>query len=427
MGDGIRRVTIPYTPREAFKPYHEAEKRFSLTVAHRRAGKTVARINRLIKSACICDKSNPRFGYLGPTFVQAKDIAWLYLKHYTAPIMALGGKTNESDLSITLPHNGAMIRLYGAENYDRLRGLYFDGIAVDEAQDITPVALTQVILPALADRNGWLDASGTPKGRAGLLYKLYRDALDAPEEWFLQILRASETGILDAEQLGMLKRTMPANEYEQEMECSFDAAITGAFYAADIENAEREGRITEVPYDPALPVNTAWDLGIADSMAITFYQAPRGGQLRVIDYYEASGHGLDHYAGVLDKRGYKYGKHFGPHDLAVRELGTGKSRVEVARSLGITFQVLPALRVEDGINAVRMMLPRTWFDRKKAEPLLEALRQYREKIDEKRGVSLGPLHDWTSHGADSARYMAMSLRENTAERPIAYPKPKGIV
>lgn len=426
MGDGIRRVTIPYTPREAFKPYHEAEKRFSLTVAHRRAGKTVARINRLIKAACICDKSNPRFGYLGPTFVQAKDIAWLYLKHYTAPIMALGGKTNESDLSITLPHNGAMIRLYGAENYDRMRGLYFDGVVIDEAQDISPVALTQVILPALADRNGWLDASGTPKGRSGLLYKLYKDAQDAADEWFLQILRASETGILDAEQLAMLRRTMPANEYEQEMECSFDAAVTGSYYAAELDRAERDGRITEVPYDPMLPVNTAWDLGIEDSMAITFWQATKAGQVRVIDYYEASGYGLDHYASVLDKRDYKYGSHIGPHDLAVRELGTGKSRVEVARSLGISFRVLSAESVADGINALRMLLPRCWFDRAKTAQLVEALRQYREKIDEKRGISLGPLHDWTSHAADSARYMAMGMQTEPSARPIAYPKPKGI-
>lgn len=423
----IQRVEIPYSPRKAFEPYHENTKRFALTIAHRRAGKTVARINRIIRAACLCERESPRFGYLAPTFVQAKDIAWLYVKHYTAPIVALGGKVNESELSVTLPHNGAAIRLYGAENYDRMRGLYFDGVAADEAQGIPPVALTQVILPSLADRNGWLDASGTPKGRAGLLYKMYKDALASPDEWFLQILRASETGILDTEQLAMLRRQMPANEYEQEMECSFDAAITGAYYASDIEQAEKDGRITAVPYDPAVPVDTAWDLGIADSMAITFYQAPRGGQLRVIDYYEASGHGLDHYASVLDKRGYKYGKHFGPHDLAVREIGTGKSRVEVARSLGINFTVLPALRVEDGINAVRMMLPRCWFDSTKTELLLEALRQHREKIDEKRGVSMGPLHDWTSHAADSARYMAISLRENADSRPIPYPKPKGIV
>jgi hypothetical protein len=370
---------------------------------------------------------NPRFGYGAPTYIQAKDIAWLYLKHYTAPMLPLGLKVNESELSVVLPHNGAQIRLYGLENYDRLRGLYFDGLAIDEAQDVPSVALTQVILPALADRNGWLDASGTPKGRAGLLYKLYQDAQAAPDEWFSQVLRASETGILAPDQLAMLKRTMPENEYEQEMECSFDAAITGAYYAKLMDAAEKEGRITDVPYEPMLPVHTAWDLGISDSMAITFWQQPKGGSLRVIDYHEESGYGLDHYARLLDGKGYKYGKHHGPHDLAVREVGTGRSRVDVARSLGITFRVLPQWRVEDGINAVRMMLPRAMFDRKRCAQLIEHLRQYRVKFDEKRQVSMGPLHDHTSHGADSVRYMAMALRDEEKAAPIVYPKNTGII
>jgi phage terminase large subunit len=417
---GVREVVIPYEPRPAFLPYHESAKRFSITVAHRRAGKTVARINKLIRAAVECRKPSPRFGYGAPTYIQAKDIAWLYLKHYTAPMIEMGLKINESELSVVLPHNGAQVRLYGLESYDRLRGLYFDGLAIDEAQDVPSVALTQVILPALSDRNGWLDASGTPKGRAGLLYKLYQDSKAEPDEWFAQILKASETGILNAEQLAMLKRTMPDNEYQQEMECSFDAAITGAYYARLIEAAEAARRITDVPYDPKLPVNTAWDLGIEDKTAIVFWQALRGGSLRLIDYYEASGYGLDHYASVLDKRGYKYGKHYGPHDIAVRELGTGKSRLEVARSLGLNFRVLPALKVEDGINAVRMALPRCWFDAKRCELLLESLRQYREKIDEKRQVSMGPLHDATSHAADCTRYMALALRDDEKLQPIKY-------
>jgi phage terminase large subunit len=419
---GVREVVIPYEPRAAFVPYHNAHQRFCLSVAHRRAGKTVARINKIIRKAIECKLPQPRFGYGAPTFVQAKDIAWQYLKTYTAPMVDLGLRTNESELSVVLPHNGAQIRLYGLENYDRLRGLYFDGLAIDEAQDVPSVALTQVILPALTDRNGWLDASGTPKGRAGLLYKLYQDARVAPAQWFLQVLKASETGILSADQLDMLRRTMPANEYEQEMECSFDAAITGAYYSREIDAAEKDGRITEVPYEPVLPVNTAWDLGISDSMSITFYQQSKGGQIRVIDYYEAAGYGLDHYAKELDRRGYKYGKHFGPHDLAVREIGAnGRSRVESARSLGITFEVLPIQRVEDGINAVRMMLPRCVFDAKKCDRLIESLRQYRVKYDDKRQISLGPLHDHTSHAADSVRYMAQSLRENKRHEPIKYP------
>lgn len=407
----VRRVEIDYTPRSPFKAYHASDKRYSLTVAHRRAGKTVARINKLIRAAATCKKPNPRFGYLAPYYVQAKDIAWLYLKQYAAPILSMGGKVNESELSVTFGHNDAQIRLYGADNADRLRGLYFDGIACDEAQDIAPSALTAVILPALSDRQGWLDLSGTPKGWGNLLGATYKRAGDDPE-WFCQVLRASETGIIPADELERLRKSMPENEYLQEFECSFDAAITGAFYARLIEAAEKDGRIRDdVVYDPALPVHTAWDLGIADSMAIIFYQSPRGGSFRVIDYFEGSGKGLDFYAAMLQQKGYRYGKHYGPHDLAVREIGTGKSRIEVARSLGINFETVANIRVEDGINAARMLIPRVYFHKSKAALLIDALRQYREKIDDKRQVSLGPLHDWTSHAADAFRYMAISVQE----------------
>lgn len=424
-----RRVLIPYSPRAAFKPYHTSEKRYSLTVAHRRAGKTVARINKLIRAAAVCEKPSPRFAYLAPYYIQAKDIAWNYLKEYAAPILAVGGRVNESELSVTFGHNGAQIRLYGAENAERLRGLYFDGLAADEAQDIAPAVLTSVILPALADRQGWLDLSGTPKGWGNLLGATYKRAQDDPE-WFVQVLRASETGLIAPDELARLRKGMPENEYEQEFECSFDAAITGAYYAKMIADAIADGRVSDdVRYDPMLPVHTAWDLGIADLMSIIFYQTARSGSVRIIDHYTASGYGLDHYAAMLDKRGYKYGKHYGPHDLAVRELGTGKSRIETAKTLGITFQTVANIRVEDGINAGRMLLPRCWFSKTKTAGLLDALRQYREKIDDKRNISLGPLHDWTSHDADAFRYMAVSLQDyrdfKATDRYAGKSKPSG--
>lgn len=408
----VRNVVIDYCPRAAFKEYHASAKRYSLTVAHRRAGKTVARINKLIRAAVQCRLPNPRFGYLAPYYIQAKDIAWGYLKQYCAPLQP---KINESELSVTLPFNGGQIRLYGAENAERLRGLYFDGLAADEAQDIAPSALTQVIMPALSDRQGWLDLSGTPKGWGNLLGQSYQRARDDPE-WFVQVLKASETGLIPDDELRRLRAMMPANEYEQEFECSFDAAITGAYYAQALQQAQADKRIGRVPYDPQLRVNTAWDLGISDSMAIWFYQQ-LAREVRVIDYYEASGHGLEHYAGVLDKRGYLYGRHFGPHDIQVRELGTGKSRLEVARGLGIRFEVLPNQPVKDGIDAARMLIPRCYFDEQKCAIGLDALRQYREKIDEKRAISLGPLHDWTSHAADAFRYLALGFAEQA-------PKPK---
>lgn len=429
-------VTIPYAPRSAFLPYHRALERFALSVAHRRAGKTVARINKLIKAAALCEKPDPRFGYLAPYFVQAKDIAWNYLKHYAAPVMSapgpFSGKPNESELSIRFPHNNAVVRLYGAENVERMRGLYFDGVVVDEGQDIAPSALTSVIIPALSDREGWLDVSGTPKGWGNLLGKTYKMALaaneanrllDLPPEWFTQVLKASQTGILPAAELARLRKLMPDNEYLQEFECDFDAAITGAYYAKGISDAEFDGRITAVPHDRSHKVHTWWDLGISDSMTIWFVQVV-GREIRVIDYYEASGYGLDHYARVLQgldgeedqsrwaaRSKYNYGKHVGPHDIAVREIGTGKSRIETASSLGIEFTVAPNIPVKDGIDAVRMTFNRFVFDARRTEVGRDALKQYQEKIDEKRGVSLGPLHNWASHAADAFRIGVVELEE----------------
>jgi phage terminase large subunit len=203
---------------------------------------------------------------------------------------------------------------------------------------------------------------------------------------------------------------MPENEYLQEFECDFDAAITGAYYAKGLSDAEFDGRITSVPYDKALRVITFWDLGMADSMCIWFLQV-LGKEIRVIDYYEASGYGFDHYAKVLDDRGYLYGKHYGPHDIMVRELGTGKSRWEVADGMGITFEVAPNIPVKDGIDAVRMVMNRMWWDKAKTEQGRDALKQYQEKWDEKRNVSLGPLHNWASHAADAMRIGIVALEE----------------
>lgn len=410
----VRRVEIDYTPRDAFLPYHESEARFKLTVAHRRAGKTVARINQLIRGAASCTLPQPRFAYLAPYFVQAKDIAWNYLKQYAAPILEVGGKVNESELSVTFGHNDAVIRLYGADNAERLRGLYFDGLAADEAQDIKPSVLTQIILPALSDRKGWLDLSGTPKGWGNLLGETYKRAQTDPA-WFVQILKASQTGLIDPAELAQLRAAMPENEYLQEIECSFDAAITGAYYAKELQAAEEQGRIGSVPFEPSVRVSTFWDLGISDSMAIWFVQQV-GREVRVIDYYEASGHGLEHYVKMLSEKPYIYDRHWAPHDIQVRELGSGKSRLEIAASLGIRFDITPNIGVKDGIDALRLLIPRLWIDAKKCALGLDALKQYREKIDEKRGISFGPLHDWSSHAADAARYMAVALQQLSEPR-----------
>jgi phage terminase large subunit len=409
-------VLIPYRPREAFQPYHDTDRRFGVTVAHRRAGKTVARVNKLIKEAALCDLRAPRFAYLAPFFVQAKDIAWLYLKHYAAGLIQHGGKINESELSITLPHNGAVIRLYGADNAERMRGLYFDGIVIDEAQSIRKTVLTTVILPALADRQGWLDCSGTPKGWSNLLGELVKLAQSDPDNWFLQILRASDTGILPADELRRQRALMSENEYEQEFECSFDAAITGAVYGKQMATADKQGRIGLVPVEPGVPVNTAWDLGFDDATAIWWWQQLHG-EVRLVDYFEANHEPISFFGEVIKSKPYAYGMHYVPHDAANKLLAAGgKSIVEQLRNMDIKCQVVGATSQQNGIEAARKVLEQCWFDRTACEMGIDAMRQYQFEFDDDKKVFRSkPRHDWTSHGADAFEIIGQVWRKPQAK------------
>lgn len=403
------KLIIPYRPRPQFRDYHETAKRFAASVCHRRAGKTVARINRLIKSAVCITRTQPpgRFGYVAPFRNQAKRIAWQYLKYYAAPLFEVGGKPNEGDLTITMPHNGATIELFGADNADSMRGIYFDGIVVDEAQGIPRHVLTQIILPCLADYEGWLDCSGTPKGWANLLGELVKMARDDPDSWFLQVLRASETGIISTDELRRLKALMSPNEYEQEFECSFDAAITGAVYGQQIAEADKEGRlIKELPVAD-VETHTAWDLGYDDATAIWWFQILRG-EIRIIDYYENSGMDIPHYCDVVNQRGIdrelRYGKHYVPHDAANELLAAGgRSIVQQAFALGVRMTVVGATSQQNGIEALRKTLSICWFDDTRCAQGLEALRQYQFEFDpDKKVYRSKPRHDWASHGADAA-------------------------
>lgn len=399
------------------------KERWACLVAHRRAGKTVACVADLIDAALRCQNPDPRFAYVAPFYVQAKDVAWGYLKRFTAPID--GVKFNEAELRVDLP-NGARIRLYGADNYDRMRGVYLDGVVLDEYADMPPAAWTEVIRPALADREGWAVFIGTPKGR-NEFFRIWELAQDDPS-WFAMMLRASESGLVKQTELDDAAKDMTPEQYAQEFECSFDAAILGAYYGSDIACAEREGRVGMFPLDPLLPVHTAWDLGIGDSTAIWLWQAAPDG-LRVIGHIEDHGKALPHYVGELSALGYRYGLDFVPHDAKARELGTGRTRVETLIGLGRKPQLVPAHTVEDGINALRVMFPRIRFDGEATKHGLEALRQYRTDFDEKtKAFKNTPRHDWTSHSADAARYMAIAYRDMVAPlKPVKKPQPLGSV
>lgn len=406
-------VTLEIVPREPFRSFIKRKERWACIVAHRRAGKTVAVLQDAIKRAVEHKGREPRFAYIAPTYQQAKDVAWSYLKDYTAGIP--GVKVSESELAVTLPHNGARIRLYGSDNYDRLRGLYLDGAIIDEAGDQDPRAWPEVIRPALSDRQGWATFIGTPKGR-NAFHKIYQLSRK-DEDWFSLSLPASETQLLPHSELESARKMMTVEQYAQEYECSFDAAIVGSYYGKDIEQAVREDRITRVPHDRASDVFAAWDLGIGDAMALWVGQRV-GREVHFLRYYENSGEGLDHYVDWLKDLPFKVHDLLLPHDAEARELQTGKSRVEFLRARGFNCRVIPRHNVDDGINAVRMAFPTMWFDEKHCETGVDLLRMYRAEYDDKKGVlKPRPLHDYASHCADAMRCAVMGLREETAKVP----------
>lgn len=412
-----RRVVIPYAPRRQFMGYHETSKRWRIIVAHRRAGKTVACINNLVRSALTCPLQEPRTAYIAPLYRQAKDVAWTYLKRFTDVIP--GAEPHESELRVDLP-NGGRVRLYGADNPDGMRGIYLDDCVLDEFADMRPRVLPEIIRPALSDRKGSLTLIGTPKGH-NEFYDIWKLAQN-DNDWFSLVLRASETGLVDAEELLSARKMMTPEQYDQEYECSFEAAILGAYWGREMAQAEREGRITDVPWDPAQPVHTAWDLGRRDATAIWFFQVLFGG-VNVIDYYENTQKGAPHYAAELKARPYTYGRNYIPHDGNVVEWGSDRSRVETLEGMGVKCWLVPAHSLQDGINAARLTIPQTRFDRAKCAAGLEALKQYRSDYDEEKKVFKDqPRHDWASHGADAWRYLSMGWRELKQELPPEPPK-----
>lgn len=404
-------IVIPYTPRPLQAKIHEEldANRWGVVVCHRRFGKTVMAINHLLRKAVMCDKPNPRVSYIAPTFTQAKRIAFDYLKVFAEKIPMV--RFHETELRCDLP-NGGRIQLLGAENPSSLRGIYLDYCVLDESADMPESLFPEVIRPALADRKGGALFIGTPRGQNSF-YELYENA-KGQEGWYTATFKASETKIVDDEELQASKSMMTSDQYEQEFECSWVANVAGSIYGKQLTECMEEGRIAKVPYDRSQKVDTFWDLGMNDSTAIIFAQKI-GRAIHIIDYYEARGEGLDFYVKVLQSKSYLYGDHFAPHDIEVRELGTGKSRREIAYDLGINFRVIPKLPIEDGIHASQMLLKRVWFDKDTTKPLLEALRQYHRAYNERlRTFRKSPVHDWSSHAADAFRYLATGIKENNS-------------
>lgn len=401
-------IKIPYTPRPLQAELHKqiSAHRWSVIVCHRRWGKTVACINHLLRDAVLCKRPNPRFHYLTASYRMAKQVSWDYVHQFAGGIP--GVKFNETELRCDLP-NGARLQLLGGEDEGRLRGIYSDGIIIDEMGLMSETVFSEVVRPALADRKGYCVMVGTPMGH-NLFYDYWQLAGSEPG-WFRVMYKADETNILPEEELAAARGAMSEESYRQEFLCSFEAAVPGAVYARELQKLDDNDQITHVPYDPSHRVDTFWDLGINDATSIVFTQLV-GRAVHVIDYFEARGEGLPFYARVLDEKDYLYGTHHAPHDIEVRELGSGKSRREVAYDLGINFRVVPRLPLEDGLHATKMLLPLCWFDKVNCDKLLEALRFYHRVYDPKnRTFRSKPKHDWSSHVADAMRLAGMAIRE----------------
>jgi len=398
-----KHFSIPYKPRAHFRRLHESPKRWKFVVAHRRAGKSVAAINEVIKRAFQNPRKYPppRYGYVGPSFAQTKDLIWGYLKHYLAEFGDLV-KISEGDLQVTLP-TGAMINLYGgAAAYERMRGLYFDGIVLDEFPMLNPSVLSTVVRPCLADYRGWAIVSGTSNGDDHF-HALKKRAEKETEQWEIMIIPVNQTDALHPDEVIEMTKDMTPEEYAREMLCSFDAPVEGAYYGSIINELQlaEPRRITKVPYQPDILVHTWWDLGIDDATAIWFFQQC-GNERHLINYKEFRGHSLAEIASELKQmraigQPYVYGTHVLPHDAKARELGTGKSREEILRGLLGDIYVAPLHRVEDGIAAVKSVLPQCWFDEELTAEGLSALKNYHMTKSGK------PDHNWASHGADAFR------------------------
>jgi len=442
-----REIVIPYRPRNWAAPLHHAAARWAVLVLHRRAGKTTCLLHHHQRAALdeawelrrlrvlLPDRSDTDlapllrqriYWHVMPSYKQAKLVAWEMLKRFAQPIP--GVKFNESELLVRYP-NGNRIQLIGADNPDSLRGPGLSGVSLDEYSQQPPNIFGEVLSKALADHLGYAIFAGTIKG-TDKLYAMYEAAKGDPA-WFalwqnIDVSLASEEGptitalqtALEDDRKLVLQGLMTQAEYDQEWYLAPEAAIKGAWYATELHQARVEGRITHVPYDPSLPVDTDWDLGI-DAMAIWFTQSLRSGEVHVIDYYEDVGGGLPACAKAVKEKPYVYGTHWGPHDIEQREIASGLSRRQTAANLGIPFQVVERHAIDDGIQAVKLVLPKCWFDAERCKHGLHALRHYRRRWNSVvNEFTAQPVHDFASHAADALRGFAARYQQpREAHRP----------
>jgi len=406
-----------YNPRAGQAELHRQMRRFNVLNLHRRYGKSVLCVNHMLHHLMKCEKKSPQGAYIAQNYASAKRIIWAYAKEYSA--VYPGVKTNESDLLITIPRphlkDVVRVQLLGSEKYDSIRGIYLDAAVFDEYAFSQPNAWKEVVRAALSDREGWAIIISTPDGR-NHFYDLYQMAEksmreDPNSDWYARTITAEESGIIPDKELANLRIEIGEEAYQQEFMCSFFSQVKGSYYKHQLDLIRSKGQIKNFPIDVSQETHVAFDLGIGDSMALWFFQLV-GREVHIIDYYEDSGKGLDFYMKFIRDKPYILGEVVLPHDANARELTTGLSRVESLRKMGLSrMRVLPRLGIDDGINAVRMTLPRCFFHEANTVRGLECLYSYQKEFNEKMQVFVNkPLHNWSSHGADAMRYLCLSLQ-----------------
>jgi phage terminase large subunit len=419
-----------------WKAFHSGKYKILVIVWHRRAGKDMtcwnAAIERTAEEPMTCK-------YAFPTNDMARDNLW---ESYTNDNLRftdfvpkqLRKRRNKADdgLNDSLKRiemiTGGSIRVISAHKPGRLRGGNSKLFVLSEFQAMDPSTI-DIIMPIIEANGGMLVINMTANGDGAA--KGMMEAWENDPEVWTQTLTVEDTPVFTATQMVRIRRQTVANFIargqseeeanafvDQEYYCSWDSPVVGSYFGAAMRRAEDEGRLTRVPYEQQLPVHTYWDLGVDDSMSIWFVQL-HNREIRMIDYYESSGEGFAHYARMLNgqlegferMKYYVYGKHYAPHDIKVRNMGEdAKTRLDVAAGVGIKFETVKRVaHKEDGIEAIRTILSRCWFDKDKCWRGIGALKGYKKEWNDKLMVYKDtPVHDWTSHGTDAFQTMALT-------------------
>lgn len=396
-------------------------------VAHRRWGKDLTGIN--LTAPKLFERTGT-YWHLLPTYKQGRAIVWngftrdgrAFLDHFPKELIK-ARLNNEMRLHFLNPNDssaeGSIYQVVGTDDVNSLVGTNPIGCIFSEYSLHNPAAW-EYIRPILRENGGWALFIYTPRGH-NHGYRLLQTAKKAG--WFVEVHKAGSGPdaskrhdgtpvISDADIEQERLAGMPEEMIQQEFYCSFEASLVGAYYSAQLDKAEKDGRITTVNYEPRLPVSTAWDIGFSDATSIIFFQK-HGLEIRIIDYYENSGEPLAHYVRLCKEKEYLYDVHYMPWDVEVKEWTSGKSRIEVARGLGMRVRVVPQHEVADGIEQARNIFPRIIFNGSKCERLIDALKSYcKEWDEEKRIFKDQPLHNWTSHPADAFRYLCWTIKKS---------------